>query len=276
MLEGGDPHGVPVFHLHGTPGCRSQYPPFSSRAAAEGIRCISFDRPGYGGSTPAPGRRVVDVARDVALIADDLGLDRFGVLGFSGGGAPALACAAVLPERVVASVSMAGMAPYPSDGLDWFAGMAPSQAADYHLLLRDPAAWEQELRASRERSLSWTMEQFRTAYAAPLSEEDRSALTEEWIAYRFACVPETWASGHEGARDDALAQVKPWGCDLGRIEVPVQIWHGGRDRLVPFGHGQWIAAHSPGAEAHLEPEEGHLSIILRRALRAQRWLAERF
>ncbi|MGI0052741.1 MAG: alpha/beta fold hydrolase [Thermoplasmata archaeon] len=159
IAEEGELRGLPIFSLHGSPGSRMVYAPFSADAAAKGIRLISYDRPGYGASSPAPGRRVVDEAANVAAIADDLGIDRFAVWGFSGGGAPALACAAALPRRVVAAASLAGVAPYPAEGLDWFAGMTDSSVADTRLALDDPRGWDLKCRGDRELLLAASPDQ---------------------------------------------------------------------------------------------------------------------
>jgi pimeloyl-ACP methyl ester carboxylesterase len=123
VIEAGQPDGVPISAHHGTPGSRLLYQPWVKDAESRGIRLISYDRPGYGGSTPQPGRTVASAAEDVAAIAKELNLDRLSVWGKSGGGPHALACAALLPDLVVAAAALASLAPYPADDLDWFAGM---------------------------------------------------------------------------------------------------------------------------------------------------------
>ncbi|MGA3021270.1 MAG: alpha/beta hydrolase [Thermoplasmata archaeon] len=122
VLEDGDPHGRPIFFLHGTPGSRLLYDRQVQDARRRGVRFVGYDRPGYGGSTPKPGRRVADGATDVISIADALGLDRFAVYGHSGGGPHALACGTLSPQRVVAVASVSSPAPYPAEDLDWFRG----------------------------------------------------------------------------------------------------------------------------------------------------------
>jgi pimeloyl-ACP methyl ester carboxylesterase len=119
---------VAVFWLHGSPNIGSPPEPLFAAAEANGLRWVSYDRPGYGGSGPHDGRTVASAAADVAAIADALGIGRFAVLGHSGGGPHALACAALLPERVIAAVSVSGPAPFDAAGLDWFAGWSPSPA----------------------------------------------------------------------------------------------------------------------------------------------------
>lgn len=279
VLEDGDPRGVPVFSLHGSPGSRLLYPPFSADAAAKGIRLIGFDRPGYGGSTPAPGRRVVDEAAHVAAIADDLGIERFAVWGWSGGGAPALACAATLPKRTVAAASLAGVAPYPSEGLDWFDGMGELNVTDFQRALGDPAEWDRKCRKDREELLVATPDQLGEMWASLLSAVDRDALEQELrelMGFLMRQLREGLRKGHEGLRDDALSQMGPYGFDLAAIRVPVQIWQGGQDRMVPFSHGRWLAARVPGADVHLLPEEGHITIGAHHVPDVHRWLASKF
>ena len=127
VLEGGDPDGLPVVVHHGTPGGALQYEPHAVDAAERGIRLLSYDRPGYGGSTPHEGRSVADAAADVSAIADALGIGDFGTYGGSGGGPHTLACAALLPDRVVGAVAIASVAPFPAEGLDWLARHGPGE-----------------------------------------------------------------------------------------------------------------------------------------------------
>ena len=123
---GGD---VTVVWHHGTPNIGLPPEPLFDDSARLGIRWVSYDRPGYGGSTPNPGRDVASAASDTAAVADALGVERFAVMGHSGGGPHALACAALLGDRVLRMVSGAGLAPFDAEGLDWFAGMGESSAA---------------------------------------------------------------------------------------------------------------------------------------------------
>jgi len=264
--------------LHGTPMSRLLYERWTTDARSIGVRLISYDRPGYGGSTPVPGRRVVDASADVVAIANHLGIDQFAVWGFSGGGAPALACAATRPDRAVAVASLEGLAPYPAEGLDWNAGMGVMSRPDFELLFRDQPAWESKCRKGREATLgsSRSPELFRQALSPLLSEADRAAFSEEVAGFLLRSWQEGLKVGDEGVRDDFLSQVKPWGFDLEGIRIPVQIWHGAQDRFVPFSHGKWLASRVPGAELHLEPDEGHISMISTHIPDVQRWLASKF
>ncbi len=276
LVEGGDPRGVPVIALHGTPGSRLLHPKHVEDAAAHGIRLIGYDRAGYGGSTPVPGRPVVDAATEVRAIADHLALDRVAVWGHSGGGAPALACAATLGRRIVAAASLAGVAPYPAEGLDWASGMGELNAEDFRLLVRDRAAWEKKVEKDREELLAANPEGLRTVLASLLSPVDRELLTDELARFLLLQAHEGLKHGPEGMRDDGVSQILPWGFDPASIRVPLQLWHGAGDRFVPFAHGEWLASRLPGAEVHLEADEGHVSLFVRRIPEVQRWLASKF
>ncbi len=268
--------GLPVFVLHGTPGSRLVFESWIADAASKGIRLISYDRPGYGGSTPLRGRTVGDVARDVAAIANHLRLDRFGVWGMSGGGAPALACAALLPDRVVGASSLAGLAPYPAEGIDWIGDVGELNAEDFRLMVRDQPAWEEKSKKDREEMLTLTPTTLLQMFSSLLSEVDRAASTEEWASFLIRQMNEGLAHGDEGVRDDNLSLIKPWGFRPEDIRVPVQIWHGGQDRFVPFTHGMWLAKRISGVDAHLDRHQGHTSIVLKGVPEAQSWLKARF
>ncbi|HEV2226133.1 MAG TPA: alpha/beta hydrolase [Nitrososphaerales archaeon] len=276
LSEGGDPNGLPIFTLHGTPDSRLLFPPHVIDAESHGIRLIGYNRPGYGGSTPVPGRRIVDAATDVAAIADNLALDKFAVWGISGGGAPALACAAALPERVVAATSIAGVAPYPTEGLDWLAGMGEFNVEDFNLMLNNQAEWELKSRKDADDLLKATKADLVRLFSTLLSEVDRSVLTGELAESFLASFREAYEVGIRGACDDSLALAMPWGFDPDSIEVPVQIWHGRQDKFVPFAHGEWLATHIPRAEAHLEKDEGHLSLLVRKIPDVHQWLTSKF
>jgi pimeloyl-ACP methyl ester carboxylesterase len=267
---------MPIFALHGTPDSRLLYPPHVADAESRHIRLIGYNRPGYGGSTPLPGRRIVDDASDVAAIADHLELTKFAVWGISGGGAPALACAATLPDRVVAAASLAGVAPYPAEGLDWLAGMGEFNVEDFNLMLSNQAEWEVKSRKDADDMLKATKADLIQMFSTLLSEVDKRVLSGELAESFLASFREAYGVGIRGACDDSLATAMPWGFDPASIEVPVQIWHGRQDKFVPFAHGEWLASHIPHAEAHLEEDEGHLSLYVQKIPEVHRWLAMKF
>ena len=276
VAEAGDPDGHPVFFLHGTPGSRNLYPPHAEDARRQGIRLIGHDRPGYGGSTPKEGRRVGDAAEDVRAIADILGIDRFAVWGYSGGGAPALACAARLPGRAVAVACVAGVAPLDAEGLDWLAGMGEKNVEDFRSMQRDRATWEKTVRDEAIGLRDAVGDDLSGRWATLLSPTDRAALTPPLASYFAMCARGAASFDGAGIRDDGLSEALPWGFDVSAIATPLQLWHGGQDRFVPFSHGQWLAARIPRAEAHLDPDEGHLTLYTRRVPEVHRWLVSHF
>ncbi|MFE2556560.1 alpha/beta fold hydrolase [Streptomyces sp. NPDC059352] len=248
-----------IFWHHGTPNIGAPPKPLLPDAARLGIRWVSYDRPGYGGSTPHPDRKVGSVATDVAVIADALGIDRFAVMGHSGGGPHALACGALLPERVLGVVSVAGLAPFRAEGLDWFAGMTDSGAASLRAAAEGRAAKE-----VYEAGAEYDPEMFTPA--------DHAALSGEWSWFGEIVGPAVEA-GPGGLIDDDLAYVSPWGFDPGKVIAPVLLLHGGRDRVVPSSHSEWLATRCPKAELRLQPADGHISVLSAGAV-AMDWLVE--
>lgn len=212
----------------------------------------------------------------MAAIADNLGLDRFAVWGLSGGGAPALACAATLPCRVVAASSLGGVAPYDTEGIDWLAGQGEFNVEDFKLMLSNQAEWEVKSRQDANMMMKATRAELEQMLTTLLSEVDRSVLSDELVGYLQKQSQEAFKTGIRGACDDSLATSRPWGFDLASIQVPVQIWHGRHDKFVPFSHGEWLASRVPHAEAHLEKDEGHLSLFVRRIPEVHEWLAAKF
>lgn len=276
MEDGGDPNGKPVLMHHGTPGAGLLYPADEADARERGIRLIGYDRPGYGGSTPKPGRTVADCAADVRAIARALGVDRLATWGISGGGPHALACAALLPDLVVAAGSLASVAPYGAAGLDYFSGMGEQNVNDTKLMLEDEPAARLKSKADREQLLALSAEDMLNAFPSLLSPVDRAAFTPELGHYFFACGRLGLAPGDEGWWDDGMALVGPWVFELSAITVPVQLWQGRHDRFVPFQHGKWLASKIPGVDAHLSDEDGHLTLAARRVAGVHAWLLNHF
>jgi pimeloyl-ACP methyl ester carboxylesterase len=259
----GPPEGVPLVSHHGTPGAGLPYRPFVEAAAERGVRWISYARPGYGGSARHEGRTVADCCADVESILDQLGAGRFLVIGGSGGGPHALACAAVLPDRVLACAAIAAVAPWGAGGLEWLGGMGPENIEEFGAAL----AGDAELRAFLEREAP----QLRAASSPDdlihtmeglLPEVDRSALTGEFAASMIEGMHRAVAKGIWGWFDDDKAFIRDWGFALEAIRTPVAIWQGGVDKMVPFTHGAWLAARVPNARAHLLDDHGHLSIAV--------------
>jgi pimeloyl-ACP methyl ester carboxylesterase len=249
-----------VFHF-GTPNAPDEFPLLAEAAAERGLQLIAHARPGYAGSTPQEGRTVADVAGDVAAILDHLGIDRFLTVGWSGGGPHALACAALLPDRCDGAAVIAGVAPYGAEGLDFLAGMGPENVEEFGLAATSRTGLEEFLEAELDGHRDVTGERLADALGALVSDVDRAALTGEFADALARLMRRGVSAGIAGWRDDDLAFAKPWGFDVAAIETPVSIWHGAQDLMVPFAHGEWLAAHVPAAGAHLYEDEGHISLV---------------
>jgi pimeloyl-ACP methyl ester carboxylesterase len=271
--ESGDPGGLPVLVHMGTPNSRHLYPPISADAAARGLRLISYDRPGYGGSTPDPDRDVAACAADARAICAALGIGRVAMWGISGGGPHVLACAALLPDLVVAAASLASPAPYGAEGLDWFEGMGKDNADDFRLKLADEAASRAKLEQDRLDMLAESPEDAGSTFPSLLSPADAAVLTGALAEYLVTSAQAGLAPSAQGWWEDSVALMEPWGFGLDQITVPVLVVHGDEDRFVPFGHGQWLAAHVPGAEAWLLEGDGHLTLMENRTGEVHAWLA---
>ena len=249
-----------VFWHHGTPNIGAPPEPLFETAERLGLRWVSYDRPGYGGSTRRSGRNLATAAAYVSTVANALGIGSFALVGHSGGGCHALACAASLPERVLAVVSGAGLAPYGVPGLDWFAGMADSGVSS----LRAAAAGREE----KER-----LEASGAEYDPEFTEADLATLQGDW-SWLGTVVGPALESGTGGLVDDDIAYTSPWGTDLEGLIAPTLLLHGGRDRVVPAAHSEWLARHCPSAELHLYPEDGHISVLEQMSW-ALGWLREK-
>jgi pimeloyl-ACP methyl ester carboxylesterase len=268
----GDPAGRPVLVHMGTPNSRQIYGPNARDAAERGLRLVSYDRPGYGGSSPQPGRTVADCAGDVRTICAELGIDRLAMWGVSGGGPHVLACAALLPDLVTAAASLASPAPYGADGLDFFAGMGKYNAGETRLFLTDEAAARAKTDLDREELLAVSPAELAREFESLLTPADAAVLTGELAEYLVFSMQDGLAPGSEGWWDDNCI-IRRWGFDLASITVPVLLLHGRQDMFVPFGHGEWLAAHIPGVEAWLLDGDGHLTLLQNRVPEVHAWLS---
>jgi pimeloyl-ACP methyl ester carboxylesterase len=276
VYDEGDPHGVAVVAHHGTPSSGRLSGPHVDDARARGIRLIGYDRPGYGGSSAQPGRSVGDAAADVAELLDALGVDRFAAWGHSGGGPHALACAALLPERCVAAATLASVAPYGVEGLDWLEGMGEANVREFDAVLAGPEALEPVLLRDQAEMFSAGPDGLRQAMLTVLSPLDQAAFTPDVGEWIYAVMAEGAAERIEGFRDDNLACVAPWGFDPADIGVPILLLHGVQDLMAPSSHGRWLAARIPGVEAEISDAEGHITLLTTRIPEVHEWLLERF
>ncbi len=271
----GDLQGKPVLAHLGTPNSRHLYAPNIDDARTRGLRLISYDRPGYGGSTPMPGRTIADCAADVRAICAFLRIDRLGVWGFSGGGPYALACAALLGGIVVAVASLGSLAPYDAEGLDYFAGMGAGNVEDTQFSLADPVGARAQLEQERIERLATGTEELRESLASLLSPTDRAVLEGPLAEYMVRCNRAGLAPSGEGWWDDGHALDAPWGFELSSIAVPVLLMHGAQDLFVPIGHARWLSEQIPGVDARLLDGDGHLTLLTDRVGEVHDWLAAR-
>jgi pimeloyl-ACP methyl ester carboxylesterase len=262
VLTAGPQDGFPLVFHGGTPSGLVIERNMAAAAAERGLRIVLAARPGYERSTPRPGRRVADVAADVAAVLDAFGAGEFVSMGASGGGPHTLACAALLPGRCLAAASVAGVGPYRAAGLDFLAGMGPENVEEFGLAVRGADALTPYLEQEAEALREVTGEQVAAALGGLISGADAAALNGEFADHAAASLRAAIREGIAGWRDDDLAFAADWGFSLDALDGKVAIWQGDQDLMVPFAHGQWLAARVPGARVHLEPGAGHLTLAV--------------
>ena|SRR6185437_10000745 len=272
--DAGPPSGYPVL-VHGGGGSRHLFPALVRHARGSGFRLIGYDRPGYGGSTPMPGRVIADCAADVKAIMAELAIERVVAWGFSGGGPYALATAALLPGMVTAVCVFAPLGPYGVEGLDFLEGMAESYWDEVRVFFADR-------QAAREKFRVEAMEMF-----------DRLSTPDGWLAlwgarahqdeahgqeaadYLASVQRDGWTNGDEGWWDDWTAFLSPWGFDLADIGAPVSLWHGLADTRCPPAHSRWLADQLGNVVAHYPPSDDHTNIEDNNRGAALAWLREK-
>jgi pimeloyl-ACP methyl ester carboxylesterase len=258
----GPPDGDVLLFHSGTPSVPLPYQSAVDLMAERGLRYVAFSRAGYGSSTRRPGRSVSDVVDDARVVLDHVGAERAVTIGWSGGGPHALACAALLPDRIRSAATLASVAPYPAEGLDYLAGMGAENIEEFTAALESPEA----LLVFKERN--WpifrevTADQVADAFGDLIDDVDRASLSGPFAEFAAASFRVALQESYWGWFDDDMAMIRPWGFDLASIAVPVHVWQGRHDRMVPFAHGQWLAAHIPTAIPHLFDERGHPTIVV--------------
>jgi pimeloyl-ACP methyl ester carboxylesterase len=257
----GPADGSPIIWHHGNPGSRISGIPEAMLEAA-GARLITFDRPGGGRSGPLPGRRIASIGVEVAAIAEGWGLARFATAGFSGGGAFALATAALFPGRVTASAVISGAAPIDAEGLDFTAGMTDTGTppTDDELQTRR-AELLREMEPNRQAILTDPYEAL-LGFVEAWPEADQEALRASEISRPIAeGMVECVRVSAEGWLDDSIAFYRPWGFDVATIDVPVAMWHGRQDTAAPITHARWLAGHIENSTLN-ELDGGHYAAFV--------------
>jgi pimeloyl-ACP methyl ester carboxylesterase len=264
VRDAGEPDGAVVMYFHGTPSSRLDRSFGEQFAAERGVRLVSFDRPGYGGSTPAP-FGLASIGADAHAVADELGMARFATLGFSGGGPMALAAAAVPGGRVIRVGIASGVGPFQLvpgalDELD------ENDRTALSLLPGDPTAaasafaagFEPLAELSREPGSAGVL----SAFADLLSSRDRELLADGRYAAAFAdTVREGLRPGTSGAGWDNVSWIGQWDINLSTVGCPVLLWYGSDDRLAQPAHGVWLSDNLPNARLVVHDGEGHLGIF---------------
>lgn len=259
----GPADGTPLVFHAGTPGCGLPFAPFVRELAKRGLRYVGFSRAGYGSSTRRPGRAVADVVEDTQVVLDSIGARQAWIAGWSGGGPHALACAALMPDRVLGTALIASVAPYPAEGLDFLDGMGAENVEEFTAAIQSP---EEALIAFMERS--WPVFRAITggevgdALGDLVDEVDYGSIRDEFADWLAALFREGLRESYWGWYDDDMAFVRPWGFEVGAIRGPVHVWQGAHDRMVPYAHGEWLSAHVGGACAHLLADHGHLTLAV--------------
>ena len=261
-LDGGDPFGFPIFGLHGTPGCRLSRWPDDNVYSNVGIRYITTDRAGYGQSSRHRGRSVADDAADLLAVADALGITQFSVVGGSGGGPHALACAALLKDRVLKVACQSSIAPLGEEGMhsdEWVAGMTETIAAELTWAEAGEDVLTQQMQVQQEAMEAALLSDPSMMFGEGMSEKDVAFMLRPQVVETFRrIVTEQARHGVWGSVDDTLAFARPWGFELTDIQIPVLITHGAFDTSAPLAHGLWLAEHISSAEVNVSETGGHM------------------
>lgn len=263
-VSSGRPDGEAVFLLHGTPGSLFGPRPRGIYLYRLGIRLISYNRPGYPGSTRAHGRAVADAAADVEAIADHFGIDRFSVIGRSGGGPHALACAADkrLRDRLICTASLCGLAPFDAEGLNWFGGMVESNVTAYQQAGRSNLSALKVLFDRQAERVRTNSQGLINMLQPELGGSDRQVMGDVALRRTIAKTHyEALRESIDGWIDDVIALTHPWFVDLADISAPVLLWHGDGDDVVPTAHAGWLHGQIADSELRLHPGAAHFEAI---------------
>lgn len=264
--EYGQPDGRPIFYFHGLPGSRYECGLFHPAAEALGVRIISLDRPGYGLSTAQPGRSLNAWPQDVKALADALGLQHFSMIGVSGGGPCALACASALPERIEATSIACSLGPvFHQPLMQEMNGVA---RLAFYLGKRNPSLLMKLYGLPLEKLSTSHPDTLIRLIATIMPRSDRRALLRpEPRRALSASLREAFRQGVQGALDDVQIYASDWGFELHDIKGHIRLWHGNSDRVVPLSHSEYLHSQLPDSELEVVPGEGHFSLPINLARR---------
>ena len=261
LLVGGAAHGPALVMHHGTPSDASLWASWDEVAIESGLRLFALSRPGYATSTRAPGRRVADVAADVRAVLDAFAVPWFVTAGWSGGGPHALATAQLCGDRCRAVATLAGVGPFGMSDLDFLAGMGRENHAEFGAAERGEAELRSWLLENGVHFATVTGPEIAAAFGDLVPPCDRDVLRGGFAEEMAAEMRRALAGGLDGWIDDDLAFVESWGFDPTALRVPVTVWQGDRDLMVPAAHGAWLAAKIPTAVARTAPGHGHVTLV---------------
>jgi pimeloyl-ACP methyl ester carboxylesterase len=260
VVTSGAPDLPALVYHSGTPSGPAVHGLLADAAAAFGFRYVNYGRPGYGRSTPLPGRSVADAVPDTLAMLDALGHEEFVTVGWSGGGPHALACAVLAADRCRSAAVVAGVAPGDADGLDWTDGMGEENLAEFELARAGGDDFDAFLRDASSVMVLVTQAEIGEALGDLVTERDKATVAGPAGAYLVSSIRSAFETGVDGWRDDDRAFLAAWGFSLEDVRVPVWLWQGSEDRMVPVSHGQWLAEHLPDADYEQVEGEGHISI----------------
>ncbi len=263
-LDLGQPNGLPIFFFHGLPGSRIEAIALHESAKTHGFRILAPDRPGFGESDPQTRYRFLDWPSEIVTMADNLGLDTFGVIGVSGGGPFALACAHAIPERLEIVLDIGGSAPKWTDAASRqelsrvdriFSTLGSYLPA---LFLRPPFAYM----AYRLHRIE-NGPQFAKLFGDAISEPDRKLIEQDWVGRLLILdARESFRQGTKAVAEESILNYKSWGFALSEISMPVHLFHGTEDKLVPFSFGEFKARSIPRSVFNPIKGQGHFYLLL--------------
>ena len=262
LVAGDSEADIALVCHHGTPSDATIWSGWHEDALENGLRLVAISRPGYGLSDRRKGRDVSSVANDVEDVLDSLSIERFFSIGWSGGGPHALACGAALPSRCLAVSSLAGVGPYGEPDLDFLEGMGPENVEEFGIVLQGEGPLREWMDEHADAYRTIRDDELAEALGGLVPDIDVIALNEKGLASTWSSsMRRCFTNGWDGWIDDDLAFCEKWGFAPSEISVPVTVWQGDLDLMVPFSHGKWLLKHIPTAKARLEVGHGHLSLV---------------